>query len=139
MGAGALEETLLGTYYERKLVVSVRLDLANLPNEVNYCTPTQIARQFAADKTLKKIFMAVANMIIHPKSISPDNEICCSSLLIAFGRWVRNAPSEVHRWVYTEFRLLAAEKIVNFHHASAKDRLMPRKAILHSFRTATLQ
>jgi hypothetical protein len=40
MGAGALEEAPLGTYNERKLVVSVRLNLANLSNEVNYSTPT---------------------------------------------------------------------------------------------------
>jgi hypothetical protein len=40
MGAGALEEAPLGTYYEYKLVASVRLNLANLSNEVNYGTPT---------------------------------------------------------------------------------------------------
>jgi hypothetical protein len=40
MGAGALEEAPLGTYHERKFVVPVRLDLANLSNEVNYSTPT---------------------------------------------------------------------------------------------------
>jgi hypothetical protein len=40
MGAGALEESFLGTYYKCKLVVSVRLNLANLSNEVNYGTPT---------------------------------------------------------------------------------------------------
>jgi hypothetical protein len=40
MGAGALEEAPLGTYNERKFVVPVRLDLANLSNEVNYSTPT---------------------------------------------------------------------------------------------------
>jgi hypothetical protein len=40
VGAGALEEAPLGTYNESKLVVSVRLNLANLFNEVNYSTPT---------------------------------------------------------------------------------------------------
>ena len=35
--------------------------------------------------------MAVANMIIRPKSISPVNETCCSSLLIAFGRWAKES------------------------------------------------
>jgi hypothetical protein len=40
VGAGALEEAPLGTYNESKLVVSVRLNLANLSNEVNYSTPT---------------------------------------------------------------------------------------------------
>jgi hypothetical protein len=40
MSAGAFEETPLGSYYERKLVVSVRLDLANLSDEVNYSAPT---------------------------------------------------------------------------------------------------
>jgi hypothetical protein len=40
MGAGFLEETSLGTYHERKVVVAVRLDLANLSNEVNYSIPT---------------------------------------------------------------------------------------------------
>ena len=39
MRTGALEYTLLGTYYKCKLVVSVRLDLANLSNEVNYSAP----------------------------------------------------------------------------------------------------
>jgi hypothetical protein len=40
MGAGALKEAPLGTYNEGKLVISVRLDLANLSNQVNYSTPT---------------------------------------------------------------------------------------------------
>jgi hypothetical protein len=76
MGAGALEEAPLGTYNESKLVVSVRLNLANLSNEVNYSTPTEIARQSAANETLKKVFMVVSNMIIHPNSISlPQGEI----------------------------------------------------------------
>jgi hypothetical protein len=40
MGAGALEEAPLGPHYKRELVISVRLDLANLSNQVNYSTPT---------------------------------------------------------------------------------------------------
>jgi hypothetical protein len=40
MSAGTFEELPLGAYYERKLVVSVRLDLANLSDEVNYSAPT---------------------------------------------------------------------------------------------------
>jgi hypothetical protein len=40
MGAGALKKSLLGTHYKRKLVVSVRLDLPNLSDEVNNCAPT---------------------------------------------------------------------------------------------------
>ncbi len=82
MGAGTLEEPPLGSHYKRKLVVSVRLDLANLSDEVNYRAPTQIARQFAADEAVKKVFMAFTNMIIHPKRVSPDKDKCCSSLLI---------------------------------------------------------
>jgi hypothetical protein len=74
MGAWALEEAPLGTYNERKLVVSARLDLANLSNEVNYGAPTQIARQFASNEALKKVFMVVTNVIIHPKRISPVNQ-----------------------------------------------------------------
>jgi hypothetical protein len=66
MGTRALEESSLGTHHKRKLVVPVRLHLANLSNEVNNCAPTQVARQFAANQTLKKVFMTVANMIIHP-------------------------------------------------------------------------
>ena len=40
MGAGPLEEAPLGTYYERKLIISVRLDLANLSDKFNYGAPT---------------------------------------------------------------------------------------------------
>ena len=37
----------------------------------------------AADKTLKQLFVAVTDLCIHLKSISPAKEICCSGLLIA--------------------------------------------------------
>ena len=94
MGAGTLEEAPLGTHDKCKLVVSVRLDLANLSDEVNYRVPTQIARQFAADETIKKVFMVVTNMIIHPKRISSAMERYCSSLLFAFGCSPRNGPFE---------------------------------------------
>jgi len=85
MGAGALEEALLGTYYKRKLVVSVRLDLANLSDEVNNRAPTQIPRKLAADEAVKKVFMIVAHMFIHLKSIPPVEDKRCSGLLIAAG------------------------------------------------------
>ena len=44
MSDGTLEEAPLGTNDERKLVVSVRLDFANLSYKVNYSAPTEIAR-----------------------------------------------------------------------------------------------
>jgi hypothetical protein len=77
MDAGALEESLLGAYYKFISVVSVRLDLANLSNKVNYGTPTQIARQFAANQALQKVFMVVAKMIVHSDSISPAKAKYC--------------------------------------------------------------
>jgi hypothetical protein len=40
MCTGALEETPLGSDYEHKLVVSVRLDLANLSYEINNGVPS---------------------------------------------------------------------------------------------------
>jgi len=54
MGAGPLEEAPLGTYYERKLIISVRLDLANLSDKFNYGAPTQIARQLTAYEALRE-------------------------------------------------------------------------------------
>jgi hypothetical protein len=51
--------------------------------------------------------MVVANMIMHPLSISSVKEKCCSSLLIAFGLSARNAPLNVHGWVYRESQLWA--------------------------------
>jgi hypothetical protein len=74
MGAGTLEESPLRTHHERKLVVSVRLNLPNLSDEVNYRAPTKIARQFAADETIEKVLMVVTNVIIHHKRISPAGE-----------------------------------------------------------------
>jgi len=35
-----------------------------------------ILRPAAADEALKKVFMVVTNMIVHPKSISPVMEKC---------------------------------------------------------------
>ena len=70
MCAGALEKAPLGTHQKCKFVVSVRLDFANLSDQVNNSTPTQIARQFAAGKTFKKFFMVFTNALIHPMSIS---------------------------------------------------------------------
>ncbi len=103
MGSGALEEAPLRAHYERKLVVSVRLDLANPSDEVNYSVPTQIARQFAADETIKKVFMVVTRMIIHPKRISSAMERYCSSLLFAFGCSPRNGPLEFPSSVHMDF------------------------------------
>ena len=40
MGAWTLEEALLGSHHKYKLIIPVRLDLANLRDEVNDCTPT---------------------------------------------------------------------------------------------------
>ena len=51
--------------------------------------------------------MVVANMIMHPLSISPVKEKCCPSLLIVFGLSARNAPLDVHGWVYRESLPLA--------------------------------
>jgi len=101
MGAGTLEESPLRTHHERKLVVSVRLDLPNLSDEVNYSVPTQIARQFAANQTLKEVFMTFTNMITHPESMSPVQDKCWSSLLIAFGGWTGNAQNEFFGLGYT--------------------------------------
>src|ERR1035438_7376772 len=123
MGAGALEETPLGTYYKCKLVVSVRLDLADLSNKVNNCAPSQIARQFATDEAIKKVFMVLTNMFVHLMSISPVRKRYCSSLLIASGHSAGNAPNELLSSVYTVFRLVAAERVVSSHHTSAKERL----------------
>jgi hypothetical protein len=103
MGAGTLEESPLRTHHERKLVVSVRLDLPNLSDEVNYSVPTQIARQFAADKTIEKVFMVVTNMIIHPKRISSAGERYCPSLLTRSISSTWNVPNELLRPVYPSF------------------------------------
>jgi hypothetical protein len=103
MGAGTLEESPLGTHHKRKFVVSVRLDLANLSDEVNYSAPSQIARQFAADETSKKVFMVGTNMIIHPKRISPAKERYCSGLLIASCPSTWNAANELPGSVFLSF------------------------------------
>ena len=51
--------------------------------------------------------MVVANMIMHPLSISRVKDKRCSSLLIAFGHSAGNAPLDVHGWVYRESQLWA--------------------------------
>jgi len=111
MGAGTLEETPLGTHHKGKLVVSVRLDLANLANEVNYGAPTQIARQFAADETIKKVFMVVTNMIIHPERISPARERYCSSLLIASGHSMKGEECIKPGPICTSFQFAVTGKL----------------------------
>jgi hypothetical protein len=83
MAARALEERALRADQERKLVVSVRLDLANLLNQFNYGSPGEVSRQFAANKTLKQFFVIVTEMRVHPASISPPTAKCWSGLLRA--------------------------------------------------------
>jgi len=81
MTAGALEELALGADLEREIVVSVRLDLANLLNQINYGGPCKVARQFAANKTLKQFFVIVTQMRVHAVSFSPPTAQCWSGLL----------------------------------------------------------
>ena len=100
MAAGTLEKFPLGTHHERKLVIPVRLDFADLSDEVNYSAPTQIARQFAADEAIKKLFMVATNMIIHLRMISPARERYCSSLLMPFTYSTWNGPNELPRSAY---------------------------------------
>ena len=54
-----MEKPPLRADYERKLVISVRLDFADLSNQFNYSTPSEIARQFAAEETFKQLFVVV--------------------------------------------------------------------------------
>jgi len=100
MGAGALEEAPLGTYHERKFVVPVRLDLANLSNEVNYSIQLRL-RGNLRQRDSQGGLHGRCEYDHASLSISSVKEKCCSSLLIAFGLSARNAPLDVHGW-YTE-------------------------------------
>jgi hypothetical protein len=53
VGARPLEEAPLGADYEDELIVSMRLDFADLPNQIDDRAPAEIARQFAAGQALK--------------------------------------------------------------------------------------
>jgi hypothetical protein len=81
VGAGPFEESLFGANNESELVVPVGQHFADLSNQVDHCAPTQIARQLAADETFKKLLMVVTNLFIHPGSMPPGSEECCSGLL----------------------------------------------------------
>jgi hypothetical protein len=70
LGLSSISPSLCADF-EEKLVVSVRLDLANLSNQVDYETPTEIARQLAADKTFQQLFVVVSQVCTHAFSIAP--------------------------------------------------------------------
>ena len=49
---GTFEECPLGTDFECKFIAAVRLDFADLSNQLDDFAPGQISRQFAGQQTL---------------------------------------------------------------------------------------
>src|ERR1019366_4180795 len=74
VGAGPLEEAPLRADNKDKRIVAVFLDLANLADQVDNDAPTEIARQFAANKTCQQLFMIMTDMCVHQASIPPAHE-----------------------------------------------------------------
>src|ERR1700677_3234884 len=60
VAAAAFEQLFFCADFEAELVVSVRLDFADLPNQVDYGTPAEIARQLAADETFKQLLVVMS-------------------------------------------------------------------------------
>jgi hypothetical protein len=71
VAVAAFEQLSLRADFEKKLVVSVGLNLADLPDQVDYGTPAEVTRKFAADKMFQQLLVVVSQVCTHAFSIAP--------------------------------------------------------------------
>lgn len=62
MGVRPLENSALDADAEHKLIVSMRLDLSQMPDEFDDLAPTQVMRQLAVEKILVQRFDVLAHL-----------------------------------------------------------------------------
>jgi len=94
------EECPLIANDEDKLVFAMRLHFAQVCNQLNRFAPTQVARQFAIDKTLVKQIEVMPDMFTHLISMAVPQAASCIPLLTP-----SSAPSAFHANVGFDRRL----------------------------------